>query len=209
MTPESLAALERLRSPDHFQWYVVTLLAFVVYAYVEAARRGEWDKVTLSLAFWAGEFIWEMVNALVLHFSGWSALWTTPGDSAYVIYVGLNIEIAFMFAVAPLALLSLLPAERDAKILGIGNRVFIPLAFGLFCVAVESLLNAWGALVWSWPYWRWPHVEFIVVAYCLPFLLLAWLHDRWNLRARVVAFVVTVSAAVACHLVLGVSLGWI
>ena len=154
MTPESLLALERLRSPDHFQWYVVTLLALVV-------------------------------------------------------YVGLNVEIAFMFGIAPLALLSLMPADRTAKVLGMSSRLFIPLVFGLFCVAVESVLNAWGALAWAWSYWRWPQVEFIVVAYCLPFVVLAWLHDRWDLRTRIIALGVTVTAAVACHLVLAVWLGWI
>lgn len=209
MTPESLQALAQLRSPDHFQWYVVTLLAVVIYAYVDTARRGEHGKVVLALAFWAGEFIWEMINALVLHFSGYAALWTTPGDSAFIVYVGLNIEISLMFGLAPLVLLNLLPADRELKILGINNRLFLPVAVGLVCVLVESVLNAWGALAWAWTYWSWPHIEFIAVAYCLPFVLLAWLHDHWSMRARLIGLGVTVAGAVACHLVLAVWLRWV
>lgn len=40
-----------------------------------------------------------MFNALVLHWSNRAAMWTTPVDTAYLILVGLTIEISAMFAV--------------------------------------------------------------------------------------------------------------
>src|SRR5262245_2803242 len=92
MTPESVRALAELRSGGHFQWYVVNHLAFVSYVYASLVRKGEWDKVVLCIGFWAVEFLWEMFNALVLHFTGRAALWTIAGDSVFLIYVGLNLE---------------------------------------------------------------------------------------------------------------------
>ena len=32
-------------------------------------------------------------------------------------------------------------------------------------------------------HWNWPHIEFIAAAYCLLFVLLAWLHGHWSMRA--------------------------
>jgi hypothetical protein len=209
MTPEAQQALLHLRQTDHFQWYVVGLLAFVVYAYADTARRGEWDKVVLSLAFWSAEFVWEVFNGLVLHASGYAPLWATPEHSAYVIYVGLNVEIACMFAVAPLAVLNVLPADRQLRLGPLPARTAVPVAFGLFCVAVECVLNAWGALAWAWSWWRWPNVALIALAYCGPFVALVWLYDRLSLRAKLWLLLACTAAAIASHLLFAVALRWV
>jgi hypothetical protein len=201
--------LTELRGAGHFQWHVINALAFVLYVYASAIRRGEWSRVALGVGFLAVELVWEMANALVLHFSGRAALWMIGGRSAYLIYAGINIEIALMFAVAPLVLFQLLPADRSRRVLGLPNRLVIPAALGGFCVAVECLLNRLGALVWSWPFWRWPHIELIVLAYSLPFIALAWLHDHVSLRNQVRGAVVAVGLAAGLHLLLAVRLGWI
>ena len=98
MTPEAEAALATLRSGDSFAWYVIPLLAFVIYAYASALRRGEREQVVLAVGFFAVELLWEMCNGLVLFFSNYAALWMVLGKSAFTLYVGLNLEIAFMFA---------------------------------------------------------------------------------------------------------------
>jgi hypothetical protein len=209
MTPESLNALAELRRGGHFEWYVVNLLAFVTYVYANAARRGEWDKLVLAIGFWAVEFLWEMLNALVLHFSGRAALWTIAKNSVFLIYVGLNLEIAFMFGVAPMILFHLLPRDRALRVLGIPNRLFIPVVFGLFCVGIECILNREGALVWSWPFWRFPHLWLVVLAYCGPFAGLVWIHDHVSLRRKVQGTVAVVAVAAGAHLLLAGVLGWI
>ncbi len=209
MTPEAARTISELRHGGHFEWYVVDVIAFVLYAYSSAIRRGEWGKVVLALGFWAAEFLWEMFNALVLHFSARAALWTVTGKSAFVIYVGLNIEISMMFAVAPLVVISLLPEKRDARIIGLPSRVVVPAAVGLFCVAVECVLNRVGLLEWSWWFWRWPMVGLIVVAYSAPFVALVWAHERWSVRTKERFAAGTIALAVVCHYVLGVRLQWI
>ena len=100
MTSASQQALSVLRSTDNFQWYVVPLLALVMYAYINEAEKKNWNAVVCGLLLWVSEFTWEIFNALILHFTQYAGMWITPGKSAYVILAGLNIEIWFMFALA-------------------------------------------------------------------------------------------------------------
>lgn len=209
MTEESIAALAELRRGGHFEWYVVNLIAFVVYVYASAIRRQEWDMVVTGLGFWAVEFVWEMLNGLVLHVSGHAALWTVAKKSVFLIYVGLNLEIALMFAVAPMVLFHLLPKERTVRILGIPNRLFIPIVFGLFCVGVEVVLSKWGVLVWSWAFWRFPHVWLIALAYCGPFAGLVWILDNVSLRRKKQGMVAAMAVAIGAHLLLANVLRWV
>ncbi|MEW6076573.1 MAG: hypothetical protein AB1724_02045 [Thermodesulfobacteriota bacterium] len=210
MSPASEQAVSILRHTGNMQWYVVPLLIFVIYAYITEIERKNWPAVTLGIAFWAGEFIWEMFNALVLKINGWAPMWSTPGgNSAYVIYVGLNIEIAFFFAVAALLVIKALPADRSLKILGLPNRLVIPMMMGLASVFVEVLLNRAGLLVWDNVWWQWPNIWLIIAAYCLPFLVVAWCHDHLTLKAKTIAAVGLPVLAVTCHLIFATWLSWI
>lgn len=209
MTPEIAATLQQVRKGSAFEWSILGQLAFVLYAYASALRRGDLNAVVLGLGFWAVEFVWEMGNALLLHVSQQAPLWAVAGKSVYVIYIGLNLEIALMFAVLPLVLLLLLPRDRRLRLLGVPNRILIPTALGAFCVAVELVLNRLGVLLWSWPFWRWPHIWLILLAYCGPCVTLAWLYDRVSLRRKVKGMLVAIAMAAGCHLVLASLLGWV
>lgn len=66
----------------------------------------------------------EIWNALVFHFTNFAPVWATPEDTAYLILIGLNIEICFMFAVAGIGFGKMLPPQT-VKILGLSNRLFI------------------------------------------------------------------------------------
>jgi hypothetical protein len=208
MTEASLAALAALRTGAHFDWTLVTLLGVVVYAYSVEARAGRWNVVLLAVAFVAGELVWEIMNALLLHVSGYAAMWTVAGKSAYLLLVGLNLEIYFMFALAPLVLVNLLPADRAMKIAGLPNRLVIPLLLGLFCVGVEMVLNHWGVLAWAWPWWNRSMPLWIIVAYVTPFLVLAWAYDRFTLRAAAIAAGAAVALAAASWWLFVIQLAW-
>lgn len=185
MTDASRRALDILRNPDHFQWYLIPLLAFILYVYVAEIQKNNWHLVLAGLILSASEFCWEMLNALVLHGTEYSAVWTTPGDTAYLILVGLNIEIWMMFFVAGVIMLKTLPEDRKLKILGLPSRVVIPVVWGLFCAFVEAVLNSWDALVWAYSWWNWPNIYLVVLAYTVPFLLIAWVYDTFSLKAKV------------------------
>jgi hypothetical protein len=210
MTAASAEALSVLRSAENMQWYVVPLLVFVVYVYIAEIEKKNWSAVLLGISMWAAELTWEMLNALLLHFTQYAPLWSTPGgNSAYVLYAGLNIEIAFFFAVAGLMVIKVLPQDRDLKILGLPNRLLIPIGMGLAAVVVEVLLNRCGLLIWDYTWWGWPNLWLIVVGYCAPWCLLVWCHDHLSMRAKRVAACALPATALFCHILFASVLGWI
>ncbi len=157
-TPESQLALENLRylNPD-LGWYVIPLLAIVLYIYgteIKNAREtGNWSTIYAGLTVLGLDLINEIWNGLVFVFTNYSAFWTTPGASAYIILIGWNIEIAFMFSIAGIIFAKFLPDDKNKKILGLPNRWAMAIGFALFCVIVEIFLNLGNYLIWE--YWWW------------------------------------------------------
>lgn len=209
MTDASIQALGVLRQLGHFEWYLVPLLAFVLYVYVVEIERKNWNGILVGLLFYAGEFLWEMINGLVLYFTQRSAIWTTPADSAYVILVGLNIEISMMFFVAGLIVVKTLPADRNLKIQGLPNRILIPVFWGIFCTLVEVTLNRMNVLIWEYSWWRWPHIYIIIINYTAPFLLITWAYDRLTLKFKIRALGIFILVDVIAWIVFSTILKWI
>ena len=90
------------------------------------------------------------------------------------------------------------------------NRLFVALAGSAFCVFVEYLLNAAGALTWNYAWWsrRAPWLIFLV-GY-LPFFLVAFrVHDMASLRRQTLVVAVLLAFDAACLAVFGALLGWI
>jgi hypothetical protein len=209
-TPAALEALKNLRDPSLFQWYVIPLLAFVVYVYGVEVERQNWKAVFAGLAFWGMDWFNEIWNALVLHFTDRAPVWGAPGKTAFLILVGLNIEICFMFAVAGIVWSKMLPADPRQRVLGLPNRLAVASAGSIFCVLVEYLLNAAGALTWDWPWWNVGAPWLIFLIGYMPFFLAAfWVHDMQSPR-RQAAAVGAIYAVDAAGLVLfGPVLRWI
>ena len=146
-TESAQKALTILRQGSQtFQWYVIPLLAFVFYVYTAEAEKRNWSLILAGLTFWGMDWINEIINSLVFHFTNYAPIWGAPGRTAFLILIGLNIEICFMFAVSGIIWAKMLPADKKTRLLGIPNRAFIAVAGAAFCVFVEYLLNAAGAL---------------------------------------------------------------
>jgi hypothetical protein len=52
------------------------------YVYAQEAERRRYDIVFAGLAFWLADWINEIANSLVLHFTDRAALWTVTGDTS-------------------------------------------------------------------------------------------------------------------------------
>lgn len=210
VTDFTLQAQRLLRDEKQFKWYVVTLLVFVLYVYAVEVERRRWDVILAGLAFWLADWINEIANSLVLHFTNRAALWTTTGDTAYLILIGLTIEISLMFAISGVVYAKTLPEDRRAKLLGLPNRLTIALGFSIFAVFVEVLLNATGYFHWEYWWWNFPFVFPIVIfGYLWFFLIAAYVYDlpdNWG-RLRVVGAMATLVATAL--LVFGPVLKWI
>ncbi len=210
MTEASQQALKILRDADLFQWYVVPLFALVVYVYAVEIERRNWSIAFAGLAFFGMDLFNETWNALVLHFTDQSAVWTAPGATAYLIFVGLNIEISFMFAVAGVAFAKMLPGDKSLRILGIPNRWFFAAANSIFCVFVEVLLNRAGALVWEYPWWDFPMVGLIVLVGYLPFMVVSfWVYDMQRIRSKIATVAAIYAVDITAIIVFASLLNWI
>ena len=158
MTPASRQALEGLRDLTTLKWYVIPLLACTFYIYTlemkKARATGNWNVVFAGLTVFGMDFINETWNGWVLVFTGRSAFWTAPGETALRTMVGWNIEIMFMFAISGIIYANTISEDRNEKILGIPNWWFWAIGYSAFCVFVEVLLNMGGHLVWEYPFWH-------------------------------------------------------
>lgn len=209
-TEAATQALSILRDGSQFSWYVIPLLALVVYVYAVEVERKNWSLFFAGLAFWGMDWFNEIWNSLVFHFTDFAPVWGAPGDTAFLILIGLNIEICFMFAIAGIAFGKLLPADARLKILGVPNRWFIAISGSIFCVIVEYFLNAIGALTWDYSWWDRGAPLLIVLFGYLPFFLMAfWVHDMKTVKAKVTTVGIIYAVDAVGILVFGVFLHWL
>lgn len=216
VTEEAKQALDNLRDSGNFQWYVIPLLLIVMYIYAKEIRKaqetGNWNIVITGLAFFGMDLFNEIWNSLVFHFTQDAAFWMTPSDSAYIIMIGWNIEIAFMFAISGIMLGNVLPKDKKMKILGIPNRWAISIGFSIFAVFVEVLLNMADQLIWTYSFWNYSiyGIWLIIIFGYLHFFVVSFLiHDMERMRNKIIAvsiiYIIDLSALI---LFMGI-LGWI
>lgn len=199
------AALSILRSGEPFQWYVVSLLALSLYAYINEISKKNWRVVAGGLALYMVHWSVEIINALIQHFSG-HALWTVPTGTAFLILVGVGIEISLMFPVIALALCKLLPEDPQRRIWGINNRLFLAGINAALISFIEIFLAKTPAFVWVYPWWG--AVPVFVTVY-IPFFLAAFLCYDWR-PATQRRFLVTLALInVAAMVLFAGILGWI
>lgn len=205
LTEATRQAQEILRDGSAFQWSTVTLLALVVYVYSVEIERRRWEIVFAGLAFSLMDLFNETVNAAVLHLTDRAALWTVTGDTSFLIFVGFNVEIAFLFLITGVCFVKQLPQDRHLKILGVNNRLLLTFAFSLLCVAIEVALTRTGYFHWEYWWWNFPFVPLIVVfGYMTFFGIAAHVHDMGRDHRRQLR---TIGALAAVDVVLLVALG--
>jgi hypothetical protein len=209
-TASALEAARILREGSLFQWYVIPLFALVVYVYAVEIERRNWNLVFAGLAFWGMDWFNEIWNGLVFHFTRYAPVWGAPGKTAFLILIGLNIEICFMFAVAGISFGKLLPADKRLRILGMPNRFLLAVINSLFCVFVEILLNRIGALTWDFTWWSAKAPWLIILVGYLPFFLVSfWVHDLEAVYKKVLVTGIIFGVDLAALIFFGAWLHWI
>jgi hypothetical protein len=209
-TDSALEALSILRDGSQFQWYVIPLFAFTVYVYAAEIERQNWNLVFAGLAFWGMDWFNETWNSLVFHFTNRAPVWGAPGKTAFLIMIGLNIEICFMFAIAGVTFAKMLPPNKKMKILGFPNRLVFAVGGSAFCVFVEILLNAIGALTWDYSWWSAgaPWLIFLL-GYLHFFLISFWVYDMESVKKQAITVGSIYAVDVLSILIFGVVLEWI
>ncbi|MFX1304482.1 MAG: hypothetical protein ACFFBV_10955 [Promethearchaeota archaeon] len=205
-TQASLDALGKLRTLNpELGWYIIPLLALVLYIYgveIKKAREtGNWSTVFAGLTILGLDLINEIWNGLVFAFTNYSAFWTTPGASAYIILIGWNIEIAFMFSIAGIIFAKFLPDDKNKKLLGLPNRWAYAIGFALFCVIVEIFLNLGNYLIWAYPWWNWYNpILIFLIGYFYFFVGAFYVYDLPDRKSktRVVGIIYAIGIGLLC-----------
>jgi len=173
-------ALSILRTGENFHWVVITLLALVVYVYSNEYSKKNFKGIAAGLSLYLVHWFYEILNALIQHFSG-HALWTVPTGTSFLILVGVGIELSFMFAIAGLVLSKLLPEDPKAKILGVNNRIFMAVANAALFSVIEIFLAKTPAFHWVYPWWG--ALPVFITVY-IPFFVLSFLCYDWQPRVQ-------------------------
>ena len=209
-TESASQAMAILRNPSTFQWYVITLFALCVYVYAVEVERRNWSLIFAGLAFWGMDWFNEIWNGLVFHFTNYAPVWGAPGQTAYLILIGLNIEICFMFAIAGVTFSKMLPPDKSLKVLGVPNRIVFAVLGSIFCVIVELLLNAASALTWDYAWWNVGAPWLIFLIGYLPFFLVAfWVFDLPTVRQKAITVGSILAFDLICLVVFAGVLHWI
>ena len=75
------AAQAAVRSTANFNWTFIALLALVVCGiYVPNIKKKNWNGIAAALALYGVHWFYEIMNAVICHFSGY-ALWTVSPES--------------------------------------------------------------------------------------------------------------------------------
>ena len=210
LTESTQQALSILRDPSQFKWYIIPLLAFVFYVYVVETEKKNWSLIFAGLPFWGLDWFNEIWNGLVFHFTNYAPVWGAPGSTAYLILIGLNIEICFMFAISGIAFSKMLPADKKVKILGVPSRLFFAVVGSIFCVIVEILLNAANALTWEYSWWSASAPWLIFLIGYLPFFLVSfWVFDMASVRKKAITVGSILGFDLICLVVFVGILRWI
>lgn len=198
-------ALAILRSGENFQWYLIPLLALVIYVYASEISKKNWKPVAAGLALYMVHWFYEILNGLIQHFSG-HALWTVPTGTAFLLLIGVGAELSLMFSIAGLALSKLLPQDPKVKILGINNRLFLAVANAAFFAIFEIFLAKTPAFVWVYDWWgAFP----VYITVYIPFFLAAFYCYDWKPKVQK-RFIGSLAAVNALMLVVFAGiLGWI
>ena len=210
ITEPTREALDQLRDPALFQWYIVFVGVLVIWIYSTYAERGRWPAIAAGLALWFADWINEILNSFFLQATDEAPLWSETGDTAYQILVGLNVETSAMFLLFGLIYVNTLPADPRAKFLGMPNRLGIAVMMSLIAVAIEVVLNEIDVLRWHWVFWDVPFGLPLIFAfgYLWFFLAAAKAYDAPTERERWRFVAILAGVAAGLALIGGIA-GWL
>lgn len=145
-------ALSILRIGDNFQWYVIFILVLVLFIYFTEIGKENWKAIACGMMVYMIHWFVEIINALIQHFTG-HALWTVPTGTAFLILIGVGIELSLMFSIAGLAMSRILPEDSSEKIGPIPKKLLIGLANAGLASIIEIFLVMTPTFVWVYEWW--------------------------------------------------------
>lgn len=197
-------ALNILRSGDNFQWYIIFLLVLVLFIYFNEVEKKNWRGIAAGLMLYMIHWFVEIINALIQTSLG-HALWTVPTGTAFLILIGVGIELSLMFSIAGLAMSKLLPEDSAEKIGPLPKKLVIGIGNAGLASFIEIFLVMTPTFVWVWPWWN--ALTVFILVY-IPFFVGAAYAYYWDRKKQkiVIGGLAVINIVM---LIIFIPLGWI
>ena len=203
--PEATAmALAILRRGEYFNLYVIFMLVVVLYIYFSEFQKKNYNAIVAGLTLYGIHWFVEIINSIIQAVSG-HALWTVPSGTAYLILIGVGIELSLMFAIAGIVQSKLLSEDPKEKMLGLPKPLAIGIGNALLASIIEIFLIFTDSFVWVWEWWN-AFTVFIFVY--IPFFVVSAYSYYWKKKTQI--WFLAIGAAVnVAMLAIFIPLGWI
>ncbi len=161
----------RVRSTENFNWTFIFILAVVFYVYWSEIHKKNYDAVIAGLALYGVHWIYEIVNAIIGHVTGYP-LWTVSNDSTtFILLIGVSWELSMMFSLAGIISYKMMPTDKK-KMFGLDKRITVTIMMALLFALFESFLAGTSNHSFIWVYKWWGVLPVFITTY-VPFFLAA------------------------------------
>ena len=181
MDPSTFEALQQLRKMDQFEWYVIFMFVVVLYVYFSEVKKKNFNAILSALILYTIHWFVEIINALVQYYTG-DALWAVPDGSAFVLLVGVGIELSLMFSISGIVQSKLLPDDPKKKILGLPAPLAIGLGNAVIASVLEIFLSRTNAFFWA--YWPWWSTWTVFLTVYIPFFVVSAYAYYWKRKTQ-------------------------
>lgn len=173
---KSLVEAIKVRDTGNFNWTFIFILAVVFYIYWSNIQKKNYDVIYAGLALYGVHWLYEIVNAIIGHVTGYP-LWSVSNESTtFILLVGVCWELSMMFSIAGMISLKMLPEDRSKRYFtkggkkGISCKLVGALEMALLFALFESFLAATSNHSFIWVYKWWGVIPVFITTY-VPFFL--------------------------------------
>ena len=208
---KSLVDAIRVRSTENFNWTFIFILAVVFYVYWSEIHKKNYEAVFAGLALYGVHWLYEIVNAIIGHISGYP-LWSVSNDSTtFILLIGVSWELSMMFSLAGIISFKMMPKDRTKRYLakgkfkGISCKLVVAIEMSLLFALFESFLagTSNNSFIWVYPWWG---VLPVFITTYVPFFLASNFVPDMKPKTRTI-FLISEWALVALLLVILIPLG--
>ena len=165
-----------VRSTENFNWTFIFILAVVFYVYWSEIHKKNYDAVCTGLALYGVHWLYEIVNAVIGHVTGYP-LWAVSNQSTtFILLVGVCWELSMMFSLAGIISFKMMPQDRTKRYFakngkgGISCKLVVAIEMALLFALFESFLAGTSNHSFIWVYKWWGVLPVFITTY-IPFFL--------------------------------------
>lgn len=198
-------ALAILRKGDYFNLSVIFMLVVVLYIYFSEFQKKNYNTIVSGLILYGIHWFVEIVNSIIQAVSG-HALWTVPSGTAYLILIGVGIELNLMFSIAGIVQSKLLPEDPKEKMLGLPKPLAIGIGNALLASIIEIFLIFTNTFVWVYEWWN--ALTVFIFVY-IPFFVVSAYAYYWKPKRQKIVILLLVLVNLSLIIIFGGILHWL